>query len=135
MLAVVGHTDWNCYYFSHVNYIELFDYFLAVVVNTDLNCYFYCRSFTKSVNTSPTVVYWQEGIFYSYDQGYFCVEAASHYSGTNDHPEEEGVLVKCQSLSGNFTAAGFVMDQIESVLVGWFQGNLDNLVTLYTQGL
>ncbi|XP_077988443.1 leucine-rich repeat serine/threonine-protein kinase 1-like [Glandiceps talaboti] len=69
------------------------------------------------------MIYWREGIVVSHSRGYFSVESGLKPVKREGQLEyQQGINITVASSSGDFSALGFIVDQIDSLITEWFPG-------------
>ncbi|EMP38085.1 Leucine-rich repeat serine/threonine-protein kinase 1, partial [Chelonia mydas] len=85
------------------------------------------RCSTFRVKRTHTV-YWQEGLFVTFDGGYLSVES----SDVNWKKKKSGgIKIICQSEARDFSAMAFITDHVNSLIDQWFPGKKNNCSILY----
>ncbi|XP_013908245.1 PREDICTED: leucine-rich repeat serine/threonine-protein kinase 1-like, partial [Thamnophis sirtalis] len=90
-----------------------------------------CSTFRVKRNHT---IYWQEGLFVSFDGGYLSVES----SDVNWKKKKSGgIKIICQSDVRDFSAMAFITDHVNSLIDQWFPGKNDFCIlmcaTVYTE--
>ncbi|XP_064609297.1 leucine-rich repeat serine/threonine-protein kinase 1-like [Liolophura sinensis] len=69
-------------------------------------------------------IYWQEGIKVSHEGGQFMVEAIKWSSQDPDQSSQSntGILITVLSAIGDFSALGFLVDEIDNLIEDWYRG-------------
>nr|XP_002736404.1 PREDICTED: leucine-rich repeat serine/threonine-protein kinase 1-like [Saccoglossus kowalevskii] len=86
------------------------------------------------------MIYWREGIVVTHSKGHFIVESAIQTLPTAGHLNiggHQGINITVASQWKDYTAMGFIVDQIDALITEWFPGleDRDNEGKLITQRL